>query len=104
MDDFLLPDTFTAIIAEDSGCRLYRYSVTRDDSFDASANSSASYPAPSDKDEELLTSDTSDRAALVRGSSSDSEGQATPRLQPNPHITLRAAGGPCQHCGVKGDN
>lgn len=106
MEDYLLSDPFTARIAEGTGCHLLEghYSVTHDNSCGSPPFSSDSYQAHSDKDEELLMSDMSDIAPMARGSSSDSEGQTNPRLQPSPPMTLRAVGGPCQHCGVKGDS
>lgn len=99
MED-LLSESFTAAIAEGTGCcllpNLFELSCS-----DASAASFYSLPVPSEREEEIPRSEPSEETPLASGSASDSETQAPHR--PSPPMTLRAAGGPCQHCGVKGD-
>lgn len=102
MED-LLSESFTAAIAEGTGCCLLPHLFELSCS-DASAASFYSFPVPSDREEELLRSEPSEETPLASGSASDSETQAPLQVVqlPSPPLTLRAAGGPCQHCGAKG--
>ena len=97
MED-LVSSPYTAAIAEGSGCCLLPHLFELEHSSEVSATSVF------DVEVEPFRSAPSEEAA--GGSHSDSE--THPALlvqtvqQEAPPTTLRAAGGPCQHCGVKG--
>lgn len=102
MED-LLSESFTAAIAEGTGCCLLPHLFDLSCS-DASAASFYSFSAPSDREDEILRSEPSEETPFASGSASDGETQAPLKVAPSPPLTLRAAGGPCQHCGAKGES